>query len=159
MCKPVESSATLVALRPSAAVPVATRHDPAAIAVAAADCELSYAELDRWSNRVARMLLELGARPGTRVAIVGIPRLESVVAREAVTKTGALPLALGTESSAARADFVITTKEGRERLTALAGNTAIGWLVLDELTTLVRYLTGSDAPITDADRLPARRAS
>ncbi|MFI6867092.1 AMP-binding protein [Nocardia sp. NPDC050406] len=159
MCKPVESSATLVALRPSAADPVAAPHDPAAIAVAAADCELSFAELDRWSNRVARMLLRLGARPGTRVAIVGTPRLESMVAREAVTKTGAALIAVGTESSTARADFVITTKEGRERLTALSGSTASGWLVLDELATLVQYLTGSDAPITDADRQLARKAS
>lgn len=165
MCKPVESSATIYAIRPSsspegATDPAATPIDPAAIAASAADCELSYAELDRWSNRLARMLLQLGARPGTRVAIVGTPQLEAMVARLAITKTGATPAPLGTETSTARADFVVTTKEGRERLPEIfRGGAATRWLVLDERSTLVQYLTGSDAPITDADRQTARKAS
>ncbi|WP_029929945.1 AMP-binding protein [Nocardia otitidiscaviarum] len=154
MCKPVDSSATLVALRPGATEPVAAALDPAAIAVTAADCALSYGELERWSNRLARMLLRLGARPGTRVAIAGTPRLESVVARLAITKTGATPVPLDTETSSARADFGVTTKEGKPRT---ADTTR--WLVLDERSTLVQYLTGSDAPITDAERQTARKAS
>ncbi|NNH72849.1 AMP-binding protein [Nocardia uniformis] len=160
MCKPIESSATLVALRPSAAEPLAAQNDPAAIATATADCELSYAELDRWSNRMARMLLRLGAHPGARVAIVGTPQLEAMVARSAIAKTGATPAPLGSTDTIARADFVVTTKEGRERLPQiLRADTATRWLVLDERSTLVQYLTGSDAPITDAERQTARMAS
>lgn len=134
MCKPVES--------------------PASIAVTAADCELNNAELDRWSNRMARMLLRLGAHPGARIAIAETPQLEAVVARMAITKTGATPVPLTTETTLARADFGITTKAGRDLITD-----ASRWLVLDDRSTLVQYLTGSDAPLTEAELQLARKAS
>ncbi|MFE3190143.1 AMP-binding protein [Nocardia sp. NPDC059240] len=134
MCKPVESPATAV--------------------VTAADPEPRQTELDRWSNRVARMLLARGARPGVRIAIVEVPRLESEVARLAIAKTGATALPLTTETTVARADFGITTKAGRDLITDPAR-----WLVLDDRSTLVGYLTGSDAPITEAELLVARKAS
>ncbi|MGV9667877.1 AMP-binding protein [Nocardia niigatensis] len=127
-----------------------TVESPAAIAVTAADCELSYAELDRWSNRVARMLLRLGAHPGARIVIAETPQLEAAVARLAVTKTGAIPVPLTTESAVARADFGITTKAGRELVTDPGR-----WLVLDDRSTLVQYFTGSDAPLTEAELRPA----
>ncbi|MVU76665.1 AMP-binding protein [Nocardia sp. ET3-3] len=134
MCKPVES--------------------PASIAVTAADCELNNAELDRWSNRLARMLLRLGAHPGARIAIAETPQLEAMVSRLAIAKTGATPVPLTTESTLARVDFGITTKAGRELITD-----ASRWLVLDERSTLVGYLTGSDAPLTDAELRLAKKAS
>ncbi|MFJ9368397.1 AMP-binding protein [Nocardia sp. NPDC101769] len=134
MCKPVES--------------------PAAIAMTAADCELSHAELDRWSNRLARMLLRLGAHPGARIAIAETPPLEAAVSRLAITKTGAIPVPLTTGTTVARADFGITTKDGRELITDPSR-----WLVLDDRSTLVQYLTGSDAPLTEAELQPAREAA
>ncbi|WP_067827394.1 AMP-binding protein [Nocardia inohanensis] len=152
MCKPVTSTvATLVPMR--GAMPAA-QTDPADVAATAAGCELTYAELDRWSNRLARMLLTLGARPGTRVAIAETPQLETVVSRLAITKTGATPVQLLTETISARVDFGITTKAGRDRL-----DDASRWLVLDERSTLLQYLTGSDAPLTDAELHTARKAS
>ncbi|AYF77613.1 hypothetical protein D7D52_31635 [Nocardia yunnanensis] len=132
MCKPVES--------------------PAALAVTTADCELSTAELDRWSNRLARMLLRLGAHPGARIAIAETPQLEAMVARVAITKTGATPVPLTTETTLARADFGITTKAGRDLITDPSR-----WLVLDDRSTLVAYLTGSDAPLTESELRPAAR--
>ncbi|MFJ4650255.1 AMP-binding protein [Nocardia sp. NPDC088792] len=120
----------------------------------AADCELTAAELDRWSNRLARMLLQLGARPGTRIVIADTPRLESIVSRLAITKTGATPVPFATETNSARADFGITTKAGLARLTDPSR-----WLVLDERSTLRQYLTGSDAPLTDAELHRVRKAS
>ncbi|APB00407.1 AMP-binding protein [Nocardia seriolae] len=139
MCKTVESPAVVL---------------PTAIAVTAADCELNYAELDRWSNRLARMLLRLGAHPGARIAIAETPQLEAVVSRMAIAKTGATPVPLTTETTLARADFGITTKAGRELITD-----ASRWLVLDDRSTLVQYLTGSDAPLTEAELQLARKAS
>ncbi|UGT42183.1 AMP-binding protein [Nocardia yamanashiensis] len=154
MCKPVTSTAaTLVPLRGSAS-PAAHQTGPADVAATAPDCALTYAELDRWSNRLARMLLVLGARPGTRVAIADTPQLEAVVSRLAITKTGATPVPLLSETTSARVDFGITTKAGRDRLTD-----ASHWLVLDERSTLLQYLTGSDAPLTDAELHTARMAS
>ncbi|WP_405491774.1 AMP-binding protein [Nocardia sp. NBC_00511] len=130
MCKPFESPATTD------------------------DTTLNTAELDRWSNRVARMLLTLGARPGTRIAIAEVPRLEAMVCRAAIVKTGATPVPLTTETALARADYGITTKAGRDLITDPAR-----WLVLDDRSTLLGYLTGSDAPLSEAEIDPARKAS
>ncbi|MGX1811428.1 AMP-binding protein [Nocardia sp. NPDC055321] len=158
MCKSVESPAiTLVPQRASrqhAATATISRPDSASIAYSAADCALTYAELDRWSNRMARMLLTLGARPGTRVAIAATPQLESIVARRAIAKTGATAVPFTTEKTSARVDFGITTREGLDRF---ADPRRV--LVLDERSTLLQYLTGSDAPLTDAELHRARRAS
>ncbi|UFS96605.1 AMP-binding protein [Nocardia huaxiensis] len=154
MCKQLESPvATLVPLRVSAESP-APHTDPAAVAVTAGNVTLTYAELDRWSNRLARMLLRLGAHPGARVAIAETPQLESIVARLAIAKTGATPVPFATETSSARMDFGVTTKAGRDRVTDSSR-----WLVLDERDTLVQYLTGSDAPLTDAELHRTRIAS
>ncbi|MET9492092.1 AMP-binding protein [Nocardia sp. NPDC006630] len=130
MCKPVESPATTT------------------------DAELTQAELDSWSNRLARMLLRRGVRPGDHVAIVHTPQLESIVARLAITKTGATPAPYTTETTASRADFGITTKAGLEHYTDTGR-----WLVLDDRSTLVQYLTGSDAPLTAAELHPALPAA
>ncbi|MEU1208460.1 AMP-binding protein [Nocardia sp. NPDC005825] len=137
MCKTVESPAA-----------------PTAIAVTTADCDLSYAELDRWSNRVARMLLALGVHPGAKIVIAETPRLEAVVSRLAIEKTGATPVPVSTESTVARADFGITTKAGLDLVTDRSR-----WLVLDDRSTLVQYLTGSDAPLSEAELNLARKAS
>ncbi|MTE12888.1 AMP-binding protein [Nocardia aurantiaca] len=134
MCKPVDS--------------------PAAIVVTTADCELNYAELDRWSNRLARMLLRLGAHPGAHIVIAETPQLEAAVSRLAIIKTGAIPVPLTTETAVARADFGITTKAGQELVTDVNR-----WLVLDDRSTLVQYLTGSDAPLTEAELNPARQVA
>lgn len=72
----------------------------------------------------------------------------------AIAKTGATPVPLTTETTLARADFGITTKAGRELITD-----ASRWLVLDDRSTLVQYLTGSDAPLTEAELQLARKAS
>ncbi|MCM6778750.1 AMP-binding protein [Nocardia sp. CDC159] len=116
--------------------------------------DLTHQNLDRWSNRLARILLGLGARPGARIAIAGTPQLESDVTRLAVAKTGATVVPIDIDASAPRADLGVTTKAGRRSLTD-----SIQWLVLDDRSTLVHYLTGSDAPITEADRRTAYQAA
>ncbi|MFJ4816091.1 amino acid adenylation domain-containing protein [Streptomyces sp. NPDC088801] len=70
---------------------------PTAIAVAAHDGRLSYAELDHRSDRLAQLLLARGAGPGTSVALL-LPRgMDLVVAFAAVLKAGAayLPVDVG----------------------------------------------------------------
>ncbi|MET7767093.1 AMP-binding protein [Nocardia sp. NPDC005366] len=126
--------------------------DPAAVAVSTADCDLTYRELDAWSNRLARVLLELGARPGARIAVAVEPAIEAAVTRWAIAKTGATPV--DGDAVPFGIDLGVTTKARRGKL-----SDSVGWLVLDDRSTLVRYMTGSDAPITDADRMPARQAS
>ncbi|MGW1355046.1 amino acid adenylation domain-containing protein [Streptomyces sp. NPDC002409] len=67
----------------------AARTPDATAVVAATGQELDYAELNRRANRLARLLIEYGARPETLVA-VAVPRsVEWLVALLAVSKAGA----------------------------------------------------------------------
>ncbi|BDT88460.1 AMP-binding protein [Nocardia cyriacigeorgica] len=121
--------------------------DPQAVVLSAADVSLSYAELDSWSNRLARLLLEIGAGPGIRVAIAVDEPVEAVVAERAVVKIGAIPMTMRTgESTAFGTGIGVTTKDERAHL-----DDRITWLVLDDRSTLRRYLAGSDEPLTEAD--------
>ncbi|WP_431957559.1 AMP-binding protein [Nocardia lijiangensis] len=154
---PTETIAPSVPTRTGALASV-DRFDPAAIAVSTADFDLTYGELDSWSNRLARVLLGMGAGPGATVAMAVEPTIEAAVTRWAIAKSGATPVLVssrGPASSEVEAAAIgVTTTALRDELTE-----AIGWLVLDDRSMLVRYLTGSDAPITDAEREPLRQAS
>jgi len=110
-------------------------------------------ELDRWSNRIARMLLQRGARPGDYIATAGLPVLEGAVTRWAIAKIGATPVPAADGPLRDRAVIGVTT---RARRTEPADT--VSWLVLDDHSTLVDYLTGSDAPITDAELGVTRQA-
>ncbi|GAA3958008.1 hypothetical protein Aau02nite_08100 [Amorphoplanes auranticolor] len=75
---------------------------PQAPAVTFEGRTLSYADLDRWSNRLAHRLIASGARPERCVA-VALPRsLELVVALVAVLKSGAAYLPVDPELPDAR---------------------------------------------------------
>lgn len=121
--------------------------DPQAVVASAADCDLTYAELDRWSNRLARLLLAIGAGPGTRVAVAIDQPIESVVAERAATKIGAITVPVADDRSYALGTPVgVTTKDQQpERADEIT------WLVLDERSTLQRYLASSAAPLRAAD--------
>ncbi|WP_336081223.1 AMP-binding protein [Nocardia sp. SSK8] len=107
-----------------------------------ADGTLADADLDRWANRLARLLLARGAVAGERVALVVEPRIEAIVAEAAVRKIGAIPVA----ETAPTPRFGITVREHRPALTD-----AVDWLVLDDRGTLRHYLVSSDAPLSSAD--------
>ncbi|WP_280509917.1 AMP-binding protein [Nocardia farcinica] len=116
----------------------------AAVAVSTPEGTLTHRELDSWSNRLARVLLGMGAGPGVVVAVAVEPLIEDIVSRTAIAKTGATAVPAGTEVPAPA--FGITTEDARGGL-----GDGIAWLVLDDRSTLLRYLTGSDAPLTDAE--------
>ncbi|MFD0364197.1 AMP-binding protein [Nocardia sp. GCM10030253] len=143
----IESPAeTVVQLRPSG-LSAHAENDPTAVAVSAADCELTYRELDLWSNRLARLLLARGAGPGVRIAVAVTPAVEATVTNWAIAKTGAVAVPAAPGTPVPGAALGVTTKALRRELAD-----SLGWLVLDDRSTLVHYMTGSDAPITDADR-------
>lgn len=121
--------------------------DPNAVVVSSADCDLTYSEWDRWSNRLARVLLRHWGEPGTRVAIAIDSPVERVVVERAVAKIGGTPVHTDSaEMFALDAWLGVTTKQRRAELPE-----AIDWLVIDDHTTLRHYLAGSDAPLTAAD--------
>ncbi|MFD4504153.1 amino acid adenylation domain-containing protein, partial [Streptomyces sp. NPDC058457] len=127
---------------------------PDALAVNAPDGELTYAELDERSNRLARLLLARGAGPGSYVGVL-LPRgARLTVAFAAVLKAGAAYLPLDPQYPQERTEFVLqdarpalclTDRAGADRLTGAL-------LDLDDAKTAAELAAlGADLP-TDADR-------
>ncbi|WP_282082922.1 non-ribosomal peptide synthetase [Streptomyces tendae] len=101
------------------------RNRPRAVAVRYEGVEIDYATLDARTNRMARLLMERGAGPGTLVAIA-VPRsVELVVTLLAVLKAGAAYLPIDPQHPAPRIRFmvedaspvcVVTTEEAARHL-------------------------------------------
>ncbi|MCG5442010.1 amino acid adenylation domain-containing protein [Micromonospora sp. NIE79] len=84
---------------------------PAAAALLCDGVELSYAEMSARANRLARLLVERGAGPETRVALL-LPRsVELLVAILAVLKAGAAYLPVDTDHPANRIGYLLTDAE------------------------------------------------
>ncbi|WP_312034110.1 MULTISPECIES: amino acid adenylation domain-containing protein [unclassified Rhodococcus (in: high G+C Gram-positive bacteria)] len=110
-------------------------HTPDATAVVGIDRTLTYGELDRHADRLARTLIARGAGPETPVAVAIGRSIESVVALWAVAKTGAAyvpvdpahpPDRIGYTVTDSGAAVGVTVSGARERLPD-----AVDWLVLD----------------------------
>ncbi|KAA0023246.1 AMP-binding protein [Antrihabitans cavernicola] len=136
---PTESAQAM--LRPELLAAVAAAH-PGLVAASSDDTDLTYGELDSWSNRLARVLIARGARPGVSVAVAVSRTVESIVARWAVAKVGATVAPAGEPAA-----FGIAVKSDAVRSAA-----TVEWLMLDDLATMRHYMTVSDAPVTDTDR-------
>jgi amino acid adenylation domain-containing protein len=80
---------------------------PRLAAVASGDRFLTYGELDRLSNQVARALLARGVEPGDRVGILVPKSAASVVAMFGVLKAGACYVPLDPGSPAARLSSIM----------------------------------------------------
>ncbi|WP_240138467.1 non-ribosomal peptide synthetase [Streptomyces sp. MUM 178J] len=92
--------------RPDASLPELFRgqaaRTPQAVALVHKDGELTYAELDERSDRLARALLARGVRPEDRVALLLGGRAHHVVATLAIGKAGAVYVPLDPRSPEAR---------------------------------------------------------
>ncbi len=135
---------------------VGARIDPDAIAVTAGEFSMSYGELDAWSNRFARMLLRRGIGREVFVILAMTRSLESVVAVWALAKTGAAFAPLDPSHPVERIEHMLADSKAPIGVTVTAtGETlpgTIDWLLLDDLNTMRRVMTVSEAPITDAER-------
>ena len=85
----------------------ATDRAPGAVAVVAPGAALSYGDLDRAANRLARLLIGRGVRPDDVVAVCAKRSVELVIAEYAVLKTGAGFVPLDPAWPAIRMDEVI----------------------------------------------------
>ncbi|MEV6561061.1 amino acid adenylation domain-containing protein [Nocardia sp. NPDC051756] len=145
----------------------AVEANPDGIALTYADAtatlaQLSYAELDERSTRLARLLIERGVGPEDLVAI-GVPRsIDSVVAVWAVAKSGAGFVPVDPNYPADRIEhmvkdsgavFGLTTGQSATQLPA-----QVEWLVIDSEATLRSLERHSTEPITNADRVRQLRA-
>ncbi len=121
---------------------------------------LTFAELDILSNRLAHLLIGLGAGP-ERIVALALPRsADMVVALLAVLKAGAAYLPIDRELPADRIDFmlgdaapalVITTSDSDQVRDALPQDAAV--LFLDHPEVRAAWQDRPDAVPTDADRL------
>ncbi|GAA5084897.1 non-ribosomal peptide synthetase [Nocardia iowensis] len=130
--------------------------DGDAIAVSAGTLTMSYGELDAWSNRFARLLLSRGVGREVFVVLALTRSLESVVAVWALAKSGAAFAPLDPHHPVERIEHMLTDSKAPIGVTVTAtGETlpgSIDWLLLDDLNTIRRVMTVSDAPITDEER-------
>jgi amino acid adenylation domain-containing protein len=89
----------------------AARH-PQRPAVASDGCLLTYQELDRASNRVARGLLRLGVAPGDRVGILALKSAAAVLGVYGVLKAGACYVPLDPKAPAGRLSHIVADSGG-----------------------------------------------
>ncbi|MGW5388459.1 amino acid adenylation domain-containing protein, partial [Nocardia sp. NPDC003963] len=117
---------------------------------------LTYAELDRRANVLARRLIAAGAGPETLVAVL-LPRsLDLVVALLAVIKSGAGYVPVDPDSPAERIAYVLA--DSRPEAVVLDASVTVD--LPADLPRVVPADSGDDlgdGPITDADRLAPLR--
>ena len=127
--------------------------DPNAVAVVDGAREVSYRELDEWSTRLARLLIEGGVGPERAVGVAMDRCLELVVAWWAVVKAGGAYVPVDRSHPVERIATVLNTVDAVCVLTrgadTVAGAGTRPVLRIDGLE-----VSGQSAdPITDADRL------
>ena len=135
------------------------RQSPNAVALWHEDEQLTYDELNRRANRLARHLVNLGAGPGSIVTLA-IPRsIELVTGILAAIKTGAAYHSLDVDEPQARTVGILADVEPIAVLTVadLAGIGTVSGraarVVLDDVDTANLIAGLDDADLTDADRL------
>ncbi|MGO1000205.1 non-ribosomal peptide synthase/polyketide synthase [Lysobacter sp. CA196] len=109
---------------------------PDALAVRYEGLELSYAELDRRSDRLARYLLEAGVATGARVGIYLSRSPELLIAVLGVLKAGA-------------AYVPLEPKLPKDRLGYMVNDAGIGWALLEAATMDELPLQGVDVVLMD----------
>ncbi len=89
------------------------RRTPSALAVVDGDVEVSYAQLDRWADRLAQRLITSGVRPGACVATL-LPRGASLVAAQlGILKAGAVYVPLDPEAPPSRQRWMVSDSGAR----------------------------------------------
>ncbi|MDL4822163.1 non-ribosomal peptide synthetase, partial [Actinomadura opuntiae] len=137
---------------------------PDAVAVCGEGVELSYAELDRRANRMARLLVDRGVEPGQAVTVTAPDEAAAVVARLAVAKCGAAWLPDGPQAMvldpAEPAAQPSTRPSGRRPHPSQPAHVGPDGMLTTH-QAIVDHVRGeaNAAPIAPGDRVPADTAS
>ncbi|MEA2562150.1 MAG: hypothetical protein QOH06_3654 [Acidobacteriota bacterium] len=132
---------------------------PDHVAVTFGNAQLTYAELDAWSNRLARRLRRLGVGPEGLVGLCLDRSLERVLAVLAVLKAGGTYVPLDPANPPARLDFLMRDSHaavllGHEHLLAgLAGEGATVVHLDASLPWLAEESAEGLAPAADLDQM------
>ncbi|QSE94899.1 amino acid adenylation domain-containing protein [Rhodococcus pseudokoreensis] len=129
---------------------------PDAVAVVCEGRRLTYRELDEASNRLARVLLGVGAGRESVVAVAVARSVESVVSVWAVAKTGAAFVPVDPLYPVGRIEHMVADSGVVVGVT-LSGSVdrlpgAVRWVVLDDADTVDRLSSVSAGPVSDVDR-------
>ena len=158
---------TVAALEPIGLLPEvfasAVRDNGDGIAVVAGDATLSYAQLDEWSSRLARVLIRSGAGPENPVLVAAARSMESVVAWWAVVKTGAAFVPVDPGYPAGRIAQMVSDSGATLGVTVSSVRAevpdSVNWVVLDDPAVAARIDASASGPIGDDERPRPLRAS
>src|SRR5829696_2827098 len=146
---------------------------PGKLGVAEGDRVLDYAALNREANRMARVLVDLGVRAGTKLVWCGQNGIEVVVLVSAARKAGAVAVPLNYRLAPEEAAYVIDNSDATvvlfdiEQIEQLQGLPAacpkVGhWVAFrcgpDEVPSWAVHLESLAAEAGDADVAPAGAA-
>ncbi|NKY52500.1 non-ribosomal peptide synthetase [Nocardia vermiculata] len=135
----------------------AAAQNPDGVAVVDGAVSMTYRELDRWSSRVARLLIDRGIGPEDMVA-VGIPRSRwSVAAAWAVTKTGAAFVPVDPRYPSDRIAYLLSDSRAVLGLTVTGSAESMAgepdWLTVDTDQFEADLSHWSAEPVNFADRV------
>ncbi|SUA76424.1 Tyrocidine synthase III [Nocardia otitidiscaviarum] len=132
------------------------RHGRDRIAVRWRGNSISYGDLDEYSSRLARLLIDRGVGPEKLVAVAFPRSLGMVMAVLAISKAGGAHVPIDPTYPADRVRHMITDSGAMLGLTSKAYAdilpTEVDWLVMDDPATDQLVSLRSNAPVTDADR-------
>jgi amino acid adenylation domain-containing protein len=137
---------------------------PDAVAVVFEDTGLSYAELNRRANQLARLLVSRGAGPESLVAVVMERSADLVIALLAALKAGAAYLPVDLNYPAERVSYMLADASPAVVVTSTGGLAAaqgavdgLASLVLDDPAIIQELSALPDTDLADADRLAPLR--
>ncbi|MFG3200380.1 amino acid adenylation domain-containing protein, partial [Streptomyces sp. NPDC048208] len=129
---------------------------PSATALVFAGAEVSYAELNRRANRLARLLVERGVGPESVVALCFRPGIDMIVALLAVGKAGGAYLPLDPKYPADRLAYMVRDAAPAVALTAAQELAAlpdgVEPTVLDQPQLAQHLAALPDSDLTDGER-------
>nr|WP_232541695.1 non-ribosomal peptide synthetase [Nocardia bovistercoris] len=141
----------------------AAEANPDGIAVRDGDRTLTYRALDVRSAQLARVLLKLGARPETTVAIAMSRSLESIVAVWAVARTGAAFVPIDPGFPRSRIEYQVRDCGAELGLTVLTHRdtlpAGVDWLSLDDPDLAARCADEPTNPPSYLDQIAPARVS
>ena len=105
----------------------APRANPDATAIISNDRTLSYGELDRLSNQLARELLNQGVGTNELVAVVMQKGWEQIVAVLGILKSGAAYLPVDASMPTERLHYLLDFGQARIAVTQACQDAAIDW--------------------------------
>ncbi|UVL81813.1 amino acid adenylation domain-containing protein [Pseudomonas sp. B21-028] len=124
--------------------------NPDAVALVCEDRQLSYRQLNRRANHLARQLLDLGVQPDQRVAICAERSLEMIVGLLGVLKAGAAYVPIDPAHPAERMAFMLQDSQPQALLTQSALSLPSGELPV-LLLDIVESLQAADDAVFDSN--------